>query len=303
VEATQEDLDMTWLITGASGQLGLAIQVELKASEIEFIAFDSKTLDVTNQALIERVLLKHSPKIIVNCAAWTDVDAAEGNKVQAFAVNSLGAKNLAIGARELGAILVHVSTDYVFSGDVNTPWLEDSERNPSSVYGLSKKEGEEFVQETYPERTYLVRTAWLYSPNGKNFAKTMIKLALLGEGEVKVVNDQLGQPTSARDLARQIKNLVLNKARFGTYHGTNSGSASWFNFAEEIFKLAGGDMSRLTPVTTSEFPSLAKRPRYSVLGHENWSKAGLEEMKSWKEALAEEIHSILFQVKAEEENK
>jgi dTDP-4-dehydrorhamnose reductase len=301
VEATQEELEMTWLITGASGQLGLAMQTELKTSEIEFLAFDSKALDITSQSAIENVFLKNSPNVVVNCAAWTDVDAAEGSKEQAFAVNSLGARNLAIASKKLGAIFVHISTDYVFSGENNSPWLEDAERNPSSIYGLSKKEGEELVQELYPEGSYLVRTAWLYSPNGKNFAKTMAKLALLGDGEIKVVNDQIGQPTSARGLAKQIKSLVLSKASFGTYHGTNSGSASWFDFAQEIFMLVGEDKSRLTPVVTSEFPRPAKRPQYSVLSHENWNKQGLEEMQVWRKALAEEIPYILLQMKNEEE--
>jgi len=292
---------MSWLITGASGQLGLAMQAELKTSKIEYLAFDSKSLDITNQSEIESKFLEHSPRVVVNCAAWTDVDGAELNRDQSFAVNSLGAKNLALAAKNLGATFVQISTDYVFSGENNSPWVENAERNPSSIYGLSKKEGEISVEEIYPEGSYLVRTAWLYSSNGKNFAKTMARLALRGDGEVNVVDDQIGQPTSARDLAKQIIKLVLGKASYGIYHGTNNGSASWFDFAHEIFVLAGADESRLNPVTSSEFPRPAKRPSYSVLGHENWRKSGIVEMRDWKKALAEEMPIILSQLKKDEE--
>jgi dTDP-4-dehydrorhamnose reductase len=292
---------MSWLITGASGQLGLAMQEELKANKIEFLALDSKTLDITNTSDIEQKFLEYAPKVVVNCAAWTDVDGAEDNKDQAFAVNSLSVKNLAVSAKNLGATFVHISTDYVFSGENTSPWLENEDRNPSSIYGLSKKEGEISVQETYPEGSYIVRTAWLYSSSGKNFAKTMARLALGGDGEVKVVDDQIGQPTSAKDLAKQIIKLVLGKASYGIYHGTNAGSASWFDFAREIFVLAGEDASRLVPVSTSEFPRPAERPKYSVLSHESWRNSGIEEMREWEKALAEEMPIILIQLKRDEE--
>jgi len=237
--------------------------------------------------------------VVVNCAAWTDVDGAEINQDQAFAVNSLAVKKLAINAKKIGAIFIQISTDYVFSGENDSPWLENAERNPTSIYGASKKEGEKSIEETFPEGSFIVRTAWLYSPYGKNFAKTMARLALQGDGEVKVVNDQIGQPTSARDLAKQVKSLALSEANFGVYHGTNSGSATWFDFAREIFILVGADDSRLTPVTTAEFPRPAKRPSYSVLGHKNWNRPGLEAMRDWKEALAEEIPVILSEIRME----
>ncbi len=301
MEATQEELKMTWLITGASGQLGLAMQAELNASKIDFLPFDSKSLDITNESAIEAEFIKNSPKVVVNCAAWTDVDSAEMNQDQAFAVNSLAVKKLAINAKKIGAVFIQISTDYVFSGENDSPWLENAERNPTSIYGASKKEGEKSIEETFPEGSFIVRTAWLYSPYGKNFAKTMARLALQGDGEVKVVNDQIGQPTSARDLAKQVKSLALSEANFDVYHGTNSGSATWFDFAREIFNLVGADDSRLTPVTTAEFPRPAKRPRYSVLSHKNLNRSGLEAMRDWKEALAEEIPLILLEIKKEAE--
>lgn len=288
---------MSWLITGASGQLGLAMQAELKASNIEYLAFDSKALDITNNSLVDKNLLKHAPAVVINCAAWTDVDGAEENKVQAFAVNSLGVKNLALAAKNVGAIFVQISTDYVFSGENNVPWSENAERNPVSAYGLSKRDGEIFVEEIYPEGSYVVRTAWLYSPYGENFAKTMARLALLSDGEVKVVNDQIGQPTSANDLAKQIKSLVLSKANYGIYHGTNSGSATWFDFALEIFSFLSADRNRVIPVSSSDFQRPAKRPAYSVLGHKGWEASGVPVMHNWRIALADAIPSIIEEYK------
>jgi dTDP-4-dehydrorhamnose reductase len=285
---------MVWLITGASGQLGLAMQRELSTRGINFIAANSRELNITSQNSVESILLRNSPKVIVNCAAWTDVDLAEIKQEQAYNVNALAVKNLALASKRISAKLVHVSTDYVFSGEGNRPWLESAERDPASIYGLSKREGENFVQEIYEENSFIVRTAWLYSENGKNFAKTMANLALTDEREVRVVNDQIGQPTSANDLAHQIVDLVESKSTHGIYHGTSSGQATWFEFAQKIFELIGANTERVVPVSSDEFQSLAKRPRYSVLGHDNWRKSELPEMRDWRLALADEIPRILF---------
>ena len=300
VEATKEPLAMTWLITGGSGQLGLAMQAELSRREIQFFALNSMDLDITNPESVNKMFSTSAPNIVVNCAAWTDVDGAEANKDMAFAVNALGPKNLAVASKRIGAIFVQISTDYVFSGDSDTPWQEDEVRNPSSVYGSSKRDGELFIEDIYPEGSYIIRTAWLYSPNGRNFAKTMAKLALSNADEVRVVNDQFGQPTSAGDLSKQIVDLVMAKKSFGVYHGTNSGSASWFDFAQEIFELVGKEKLRIVPVSTSEFPRPAKRPSYSVLGHDNWRKSGIEVMPEWKSTLAREMPAILSQLTREE---
>lgn len=291
---------MSWLITGASGQLGLAMQSELKRRDIQFFALNSKDLDITNLDSVIKAVSKYKPSVVVNCAAWTDVDGAETNEDLAFAVNATGTKNLALASKYISAKFVHISTDYVFSGENTSPWQEDSVRNPSSVYGLSKRDGELFIEDIYPAGSYIIRTAWLYSSNGRNFAKTMAKLALSDAQEVKVVNDQFGQPTSAVNLSKQIVDLVIVQKSFGVYHGTNSGSATWFDFAQEIFELVGKEKSRIVPVSTSEFPRPAKRPSYSVLGHENWIKMGLEEMPNWKSILASEMPAILTQLKKEE---
>jgi dTDP-4-dehydrorhamnose reductase len=290
---------MSWLITGASGQLGLAVQNELTSRDIEFKALSSKDLDITDENSVEKIVLATSPQVLINCAAWTDVDGAEENQSQAHNVNALGPKYLALSAKKVGAKYIHFSTDYVFSGDNESPWREDDERKPNSIYGQSKLDGEKFVQEIYPEGSYLVRTAWLYSSNGKNFAKTMTNLALSENKKIKVVNDQIGQPTSANDLARQVVDLVLIKAATGVYHGTNSGQATWFEFAQEIFELAGADRTRVVPVSTKEFPRPAKRPNYSVLSHANWELAGLPQMRNWRLALEDEFPIILLEQKKE----
>jgi dTDP-4-dehydrorhamnose reductase len=214
-------------------------------------------------------------------------------------VNGDGAGNLALAAKNCGAKLIHVSTDYVFSGESKSPWQTGDAINPQSAYGRTKADGEKRVHSVYPEKTSIVRTAWLYSPWGKNFAKTMTKLALKGEGEVRVVNDQVGQPTSAMDLAKQLVELGLSTSPAGIYHGTNSGQATWFEFAQEIFKLAGADVGRVTPVSSSEYPRPAKRPSYSVLSHDAWANTSVKPLRDWRIALADAMPAIISAVKAE----
>jgi dTDP-4-dehydrorhamnose reductase len=290
---------MTWLITGGSGQLGIAVSQELGERGILFTAWGSEDLDITQGPTVSDVVSQLSPTVIVNCAAWTDVDGAEINEPQASRVNSDGAENLALATKHCGAKLIHVSTDYVFSGESKTPWQVDDRINPQSAYGRTKAAGESRVVATNPENSSVVRTAWLYSPWGKNFAKTMTRLALNGDGEVRVVNDQIGQPTSAIDLAKQLVELGLSSSPGGIYHGTNSGEATWFAFAQEIFKLAGADVNRVVPVSSSEYPRLAKRPSYSVLSHDAWAKTSVKPMRDWQIALEEAMPAIISAVKAE----
>jgi dTDP-4-dehydrorhamnose reductase len=290
---------MAWLITGGAGQLGLALQAELTFQGIEYVATDSTQLDITNPLLVTQLINSIKPEVIINAAAWTDVDGAESNESAAFQVNAVGPQNLAIAAKKVGARLVQISTDYVFSGESSAPWHEASEHNPKSVYGATKSEGEKLILKELPNATYIVRTAWLYSADRKNFAKTMTKLALNGDGEIRVVNDQVGQPTFTADLASQIANLVATEAPVGTYHGTNSGHATWFEFAQEIFELSGAVISRVVPVSTSEFPRSAKRPANSVLGHDNWANTDVAPMRDWRIALAEAMPAIISAVEAE----
>jgi dTDP-4-dehydrorhamnose reductase len=290
---------MTWLITGSPGQLGLALQTELTFQGISYVATDSTLLDITNPLLVTELVDSISPEVIINTAAWTDVDGAESNEPAAYQTNAIGPQNLAISAKKVGARLVQVSTDYVFSGESSAPWDEAAEHNPQSVYGSTKSAGEKFVLNELPGAVYVVRTAWLYSADRKNFAKTMTKLALNSDGEVRIVNDQVGQPTFSADLAKQIANLVTTDAPAGIYHGTNGGQATWFEFAQEIFKLIGADASRVIPVSTSEFPRPTKRPAYSVLGQDNWAQTNVSPMRDWRIALAEAIPAIISAVEAE----
>jgi dTDP-4-dehydrorhamnose reductase len=291
---------MTWLITGGSGQLGIAFSQELGKRGLLFNSWSSKDLDITQGPIVRDFVSKLSPKVILNCAAWTDVDGAESNELQACRVNRDGAENIAVAAKSCNAKLIHISTDYVFSGESNTPWEVNAEIKPQSAYGRTKADGENRVLVTYPENASIVRTAWLYSPWGKNFAKSMVRLALNGKGEVPVVNDQIGQPTLAEDLAKQIVELVVSGAPSGIYHGTNSGKATWFEFAQEIFELAGADVARVVPILSSKYPRAAKRPSYSVLSHDTWDKTTIQPMRDWRIALAESMPAIISAQKAKE---
>lgn len=288
---------MTWLITGASGQLGLALQEELTQHGIDFVGANSSELDISKPLIVNQMVDLIKPSVIINAAAWTDVDGAESNESTAYSVNALGPQNLAIAANKSGARLVQVSTDYVFSGDASSPWSENTAHNPQSVYGSTKSEGENFVLTILPSKAYVVRTAWLFSPEGMNFAKTIVSLALNQKDEVRVVNDQIGQPTFTVDLAKQIVELVLSQAPAGIYHGTNSGQATWYEFAQAIFSIAGADVSRVIPVSTTEFPRPAKRPAYSVLGHDAWAGTSVPTMRNWKIALEEAMPAIITALK------
>jgi dTDP-4-dehydrorhamnose reductase len=291
---------MTWLILGSSGQLGIALSQELESRGITFRSRSHQELDITEELIVRVLIEELSPKVVINCAAWTDVDGAEASEEKAFLVNSQGVENIAKATKACGAKLVHISTDYVFSGHSDEPWKEADLKQPLSAYGRSKAAGEDKAQGVYSEGTYIIRTAWLYSPWGKNFVKTMTRIALFGKNEIKVVIDQLGQPTSAQDLAKQIVELGLSNAPAGIYHGTNMGSATRFEFAREIFKLVGEDTERVTPVTSGEYLQAAKRPSYSVLGNDNWLKTSMNPMRNWQIALAEAMPAIISAVQAEE---
>ena len=281
-----------WLILGANGQLGKSLQTVLTTNDISFTAIDRQTLDITDRDACSKLFNSLSPEVVVNCAAWTAVDLAEDNEAEAFRINCDATRNIAIAARDINAINVHVSTDYVFSGIADTPYDVDSPTAPVSIYGKSKLCGEVAINEEYPERSYIVRTAWLYSPHGGNFVKTMIRKARSASA-VRVVSDQLGQPTLAADLAQHIVDLVANQAPFGIFHGTNSGVASWYDLTVEIYTQLGVDTSLVSPVPTSEYPTKAVRPQYSVLGHAHTIDCGVAEMQNWKTALKESLPNIV----------
>jgi dTDP-4-dehydrorhamnose reductase len=282
---------MTWLVVGGNGQLGKALSVVLGERGMDFRAWGSEDLDIRSAIKCADLIGALKPSVIINAAAWTDVDGAEGDPEGAHAVNAVGALNLAVTAKAVGAVFVQVSTDYVFSGESDRPWREDDSREPVSVYGKTKADGEVAVLGEYAERSYIFRTAWLYSQWGKNFANTMTRLALSGDGEVRVVDDQVGQPTSAMDLALQIVDVVVAGAPFGIYHATNSGQGSWCDFAREVFELSGVSASRVVPISSSEFVRPAKRPAYSVLGHDGWKE--IAPMRDWRVALIDAMPAIV----------
>ena len=289
---------MSWLITGGSGQLGIAVSKELKEKGFLFKSCNSDDLDVTDSQHVLRFVTHHKPEVIVNCAAWTDVDAAEKNQEKAVSINSRGAENIAIAARKNGSKLIQISTDYVFAGDSRGVLGEDSPTNPQCVYGRTKAEGERLVMRIYPEKSYVLRTAWLYSPWGDNFVKTITRLAFGDEKKIRVIDDQIGQPTSAVDLARLIIELAKSDSPSGVYHGTNSGETSRFYFAREIFRLAGIATNRVIAVPTSEYLQAVKRPARSVLGHKSWEKTGVQPMQNWQDALAKAMPEIISSVRS-----
>ena len=271
-----------YLITGAGGMLAYDLETALSGREV--LPLSRAELDITNLAAVRSAVEGYD--VVINAAAYTRVDDAESNEDAAFAVNATGAGNLALAAAENGAILVQISTDYVFDGTATTPYPEDTPRGPVSAYGRSKAEGERLVLTANAARSYIVRTAWLYGAHGPNFAKTMLGLAATRE-QVAVVTDQVGQPTWTLDLARKIVEMIDVSAPYGIYHGTNTGEASWFDFAREVFSNAGLDPDRVTPTDSSAFIRPAPRPAYSVLGHDAWDAADLDPLRDWREALAE----------------
>lgn len=247
----------------------------------ELILTTSKTLDITDKEHTVEFIKENKPDIVINSAAYTDVDGCEENRERAFSVNGEGVRNLAIGCREADCPLLHISTDYVFNGKNDTPWVEDDEIGPISVYGKSKLEGEQAIQDIL-DKFFIVRTAWLYGINGGNFPKTMLELAKTHD-ELTVVYDEVGTPTYTPDLAEAIGKLIETDY-YGIYHITNSGCCSWCEFAKYIFEIAGVNV-KVTPVTASEFARPAPRPSYSVLNNKRWADNGFEPLRSYKEAI------------------
>jgi dTDP-4-dehydrorhamnose reductase len=233
-------------------------------------------------------IVKSNPDIVINSAAYTDVDGCESNPDLAYNVNGGGVKNLALACREVDCPLVHISTDYVFNGQNDRPWVEDDEIGPISIYGKSKLKGEEHIKEIL-EKYFIVRTAWLYGVNGRNFPRTMLELAQ-NHSEITVVYDEVGTPTYTPDLAKGISKLIETDY-YGTYHLTNSGNCSWCEFARYIFEVADVDVN-VIPVTASEFARPAPRPSYSVLENRNWVENGFEPLRNYKEAIKEYIGLI-----------
>ena len=287
------------LVTGADGQLGRPL-VRILAEDpgMTVLGADRQRLDITDRTSIARVMADFAPDVIVNCAAWTAVDDAETHEDAATAVNGTAVAHLAQACASGRAWLLQMSTDYVFDGRAHSPYAEDAQPNPVSAYGRSKLAGELAVQRELPDRHYIVRTAWLYGMHGNNFVHTILR-ALAQRGSVDVVDDQLGQPTYADDLARQIRALISRKPGAGIFHGTNSGMTTWFGFTRAIAAEAGYPDSAVRPTNTAAFPRPAARPAYSVLGHGRWTDVGLPQMRDWRVALSAAVHDGVLTPRAQ----
>lgn len=276
------------IVTGCNGQLGRAINQELAGnSEIEFVNTDVAELDITNIDKVMELAREIKPYAIINCAAHTAVDACESDVDNAYKINAIGPRNLSIAATETGAKMIHISTDYVFDGKSDKPYLEFDQPNPQGVYGRTKLAGENMVKD-FADRYFIFRTAWLYG-DGKNFVKTMLRLAETHD-KVKVVRDQFGSPTSTKELAGAIAHILFTE-NYGLFHGTCEGSCHWAEFAQEIFRLAG-KATVVEGITTEEYGAQAPRPAYSIL--ENYMlKLTTDYMfADWHDAIAEYIKSI-----------
>jgi dTDP-4-dehydrorhamnose reductase len=274
---------MRYVILGAGGMLGHDLVGALEGRDV--LALRRHDVDITDADAVADAVA--GAAVVINAAAYTRVDDAESEETTARAVNAAGAANAAAAAAASGAAFVQVSTDYVFDGSATHAYTEDAPLTPLGAYGRSKAEGERLVRAAHPA-PHIVRTAWLYGEHGSSFPRTMLRFA--GERDtIDVVADQVGQPTWTVDLADAIVRLLDAGAPASTYHGTNSGRASWFEFARAVFELSGLDPERVHATESAAFVRPAPRPAFSVLGHDAWSRVGLAAPRPWREALAEAI--------------
>lgn len=295
---------MNILVTGANGQLGNEMRIVTKGSKDKYIFTDvvevegQKTtiLDITNLDAIRSIVKEHDVKVIINCAAWTNVDGAEAPEKHDIVelLNAKAPENLAIAMKEVGGLLVHISTDYVFGGDpYNTPCKEDQKGTPTGVYGLTKLHGEQNIQNSGVD--YLIfRTAWLYSEFGKNFVKTMLNLTAT-KPQLKVVFDQAGTPTYAYDLAKTIFDIIENRKYIGNtgiYHYSNEGVCSWYDFTKMIAEYSGQTECDIQPCHSDEFPSPVKRPAYSVLDKTKVKDTFGVDVPYWTDSLKKCINNL-----------
>lgn len=280
---------MRWLITGASGMLGNDLVELLDARGENAVGTDRTNLDITDFRAVASFVRGFD--VVVNCAAWTAVDDAETHEDAAFVLNAAAPAVIARAAAATDARLVQISTDYVFDGLADSPYPEDAPIAPRSAYGRTKAAGEWAVRAEHPG-ALVVRTAWLYGAHGTCFPRTIARLAR-ERGAVSVVDDQVGQPTWTRDVARVIADLVAVGAGGGTYHATSSDAASWYAFAREVVTVAGLDVDSVSPTTSDAFPRPAPRPAYSVLAHDGLARAGVAAIGEWRERWAAAGEEVL----------
>ena len=278
---------MKVLVTGVKGQLGHDVVNELEKRGHTAIGVDIDEMDITDAASVERVIKGAAPEAVIHCAAYTAVDAAEDNEDLCRRVNADGTANIARVCKELDCKLMYISTDYVFNGQGTRPWEPDDERQPLNVYGQTKYEGELAVEEL--TKYFIVRIAWVFGVNGKNFIKTMLNLGRTRD-TLTVVCDQIGSPTYTYDLARLLVDMI-GTDRYGRYHATNEGLCSWHEFAVEIFRQAGMNVN-VVPVTSDQYPAKAKRPANSRMDKSKLDAAGFERLPSWQDALGRYLKEL-----------
>jgi dTDP-4-dehydrorhamnose reductase len=279
--------DGRWVVVGAAGMLGREVVAALAGRDV--VALTRDTLDITDPVGVSAAV--DGADVVVNCAAWTAVDDAETHEPEAHAVNATGAANLASACATSGSWLVQVSTDYVFAGDATTPYAEDAPLAPRSAYGRTKAAGELAVRAILPDRSLVLRTAWLYGAHGPSFVRAMCALEAARD-TIDVVDDQRGQPTWSADVAARIVESVDRGVPAGVYHATASGETTWFGLARRLFELLGADPGRVQPTTSDRFPGPAPRPSYSVLGHDAWTRVGRLPLRQWDVALTAAWDSI-----------
>lgn len=273
---------MKVLVTGVKGQLGHDVVNELTSRGHQAVGVDIDEMDITDMSSVDKVIKEAAPDAVIHCAAYTAVDAAEENKELCRRVNGEGPRNIARVCRELDIKMLQISTDYVFEGNGDHLWKPEDACVPQSVYGRTKYEGELAVRELL-DKYFIVRIAWAFGINGKNFVKTMLKLAETHD-TIRVVNDQFGSPTYTYDLARLLVDMIQTE-KYGIYHATNEGACSWYEFACAIFKEAGVKVN-VVPVTTEEYGAKAKRPANSRMDNGKLEENGFKRLPTWQDALA-----------------
>ena len=287
---------MRVLVTGVKGQLGYDVMNELKKQGLTGIGVDVDEMDITDAEACRRVITEAKPDAVIHCAAYTAVDAAEQNMELCRKVNAGGTRNIAEVCKSLDIKMMYISTDYVFNGQGTRPWEPDDHREPLNAYGQSKYEGELAVEELV-KKFFIVRIAWVFGVNGKNFIKTMLNLGKTHD-HLTVVDDQVGSPTYTYDLSRLLVDMA-EKENYGRYHATNEGLCSWYEFACEIFKQAAeidpayGKVS-VSPVSSDQYPAKAKRPSNSRMSKEKLTENGFEKLPTWQDALHRYLREIEF---------
>lgn len=279
---------MKIFVTGVKGQLGHDVVKELERRGIEAIGVDIDEMDITDADSVNRVIRQTAPDAVIHCAAYTAVDAAEENEELCRKVNAEGPRNIARVCKDLDIKMIQISTDYVFDGQGERPWEPDDACRPKSVYGRTKYEGELAVMEQL-EKYFIVRIAWVFGINGKNFVKTMLNLAK-NHDTIRVVNDQFGSPTYTYDLAKLLVDMVLTE-KYGIYHATNEGICSWYEYACAIFEEAGVNVI-VVPVTTQEYGAKANRPANSRMSKEKLTENGFDRLPDWRDALRRYIKEL-----------